>query len=159
MPTTYPTSIDTFTTKTDGVSDVLAEDVNKLQGAVVAIETKLGSGTTIPNAALGSGTANSTTFLRGDRTWASVSDADTLDGQHASAFATASHNHAGSGAGAVGSYGFTVTYQSLPTVGSTYAGQYGLPAGTWRCMAAPGAYLFDGANQGTYYFILWLRIA
>jgi len=69
MPTTYPTSIDTFTTKTDGVSDVLAEDVNKLQGAVVAIETKLGSGTTIPNAALGSGTANSTTFLRGDRTW------------------------------------------------------------------------------------------
>jgi len=78
MPTTYPTSIDTFTTKTDGVSDVLAEDVNKLQGAVVAIETKLGSGSAVPSAALpasslGSGTANSTTFLRGDKTWVSPS--------------------------------------------------------------------------------------
>jgi len=115
--------------------------------------------TSIPTSSLGSGTANTTTFLRGDKTWVTVSDADTLDGQHASAFALASHNHASSSARAVGSYGFTVTYESHPTVGSTYAGQYGLSAGTWRCMATPGAFLFDGSNQGTFYFNLWLRTA
>lgn len=42
----YPTGIDSFTTKVDGVDDVLAEYINDLQDSVVAIENTLGSGTT-----------------------------------------------------------------------------------------------------------------
>jgi hypothetical protein len=40
----FPTSIKSFTTKTDNVTDVLAEHVNSLQDEVVAIETALGVG-------------------------------------------------------------------------------------------------------------------
>jgi hypothetical protein len=43
MPSTYPTTLDSYSTKTDGVDDVMAEDVNNLQDAVVAIETELGT--------------------------------------------------------------------------------------------------------------------
>lgn len=39
----YPASLDSFTTKTDGVDDVLAAHVNSLQTSVVAIETELGT--------------------------------------------------------------------------------------------------------------------
>jgi len=43
MSTNFPdTAIDSFTTKTDNVDDVMAADVNNLQDAVVAIETKVG---------------------------------------------------------------------------------------------------------------------
>lgn len=48
MPTNYPTSIDSYTTKIDGVSDVLAADTNNLQDAIVAIETRVGT-TASPN--------------------------------------------------------------------------------------------------------------
>ncbi len=44
--TVYPTGIDSFTTKVDGVDDVLAEYVNVLQSGIVALETTLGTGTT-----------------------------------------------------------------------------------------------------------------
>jgi hypothetical protein len=43
-PTVFPTSIDSYTLNADGVDDVLAADVNELQSAIVAIETKLGTG-------------------------------------------------------------------------------------------------------------------
>lgn len=43
MATNYPVSLDVFSTKVDGVDDVLAADINKLQDAVLAIQTKLGA--------------------------------------------------------------------------------------------------------------------
>jgi hypothetical protein len=39
---TFPQNIDTFTTKIDGVTDVLASDINSLQASLVATQTKLG---------------------------------------------------------------------------------------------------------------------
>lgn len=42
MPTAYPSSLDSYTTKLDGVSDVLAADINNLQDAVVALQTRVG---------------------------------------------------------------------------------------------------------------------
>ncbi len=57
----YPTAIDAFTTKVDGVTDVLAADTNNLQAAIVSIETKLGiTGSTVP------GTVD---FLLTTQTW------------------------------------------------------------------------------------------
>ena len=44
MSTSYPTGLDSYTTKTDAVDDVLAAHVNNLQDAIVAVETKLGLG-------------------------------------------------------------------------------------------------------------------
>jgi hypothetical protein len=44
-PSVYPGSLDSYTTKTDNVDNVMAVDVNELQSAIVAIETKLGIGT------------------------------------------------------------------------------------------------------------------
>jgi hypothetical protein len=43
MSTDYPGALDSYTTKTDGVDDVLASHINDLQDAVVAIETELGT--------------------------------------------------------------------------------------------------------------------
>lgn len=40
--TLYPTALDTFTDKVDGVDDVLAADFNKLQDAMSAMEVKMG---------------------------------------------------------------------------------------------------------------------
>lgn len=39
----YPGSLDSFTTKVDGVDDVMAAHMNDVQAAVVAIETELGT--------------------------------------------------------------------------------------------------------------------
>ena len=41
-PSVYPGSLDSYTVNTDGIDDVMAVDVNELQSAIVAIETKLG---------------------------------------------------------------------------------------------------------------------
>jgi len=43
MTTNYPGALDTFTTKVDGIDDVMAAHVNELQTDVVAIETELGT--------------------------------------------------------------------------------------------------------------------
>lgn len=42
MATSYPTALDSYTTKVDGVTDVLAADTNNLQDAMVAVQTRLG---------------------------------------------------------------------------------------------------------------------
>lgn len=42
MATVFPSSLDTFTTKVNGVDDVLAADTNNLQDAVTALQAKLG---------------------------------------------------------------------------------------------------------------------
>jgi len=43
MATNYPTNQDTFSTKIDNETDVIAEHVNKLQECVLALEKKLGN--------------------------------------------------------------------------------------------------------------------
>lgn len=43
MATVFPTSLDTFTTKVNGVDDVLAADTNNLQDAVSALQAKVGT--------------------------------------------------------------------------------------------------------------------
>jgi hypothetical protein len=43
MPTSFPGTVDAYTTKIDGVSDVLAADINNLQDAVIAIQTRVGT--------------------------------------------------------------------------------------------------------------------
>lgn len=42
MATVFPASLDSFTTKVNGVDDVLAADTNNLQDAVSALQTKIG---------------------------------------------------------------------------------------------------------------------
>lgn len=56
MPTSYPTALDTFTNKVDGVSDVLAADINNLQDAMVAVQTRLGNAASGANITAGGGT-------------------------------------------------------------------------------------------------------
>lgn len=53
MPTNFPTSLDSYTNKVDGVDTVQAAHVNNLQDAVVAIETKLGNNSQQVNAPAG----------------------------------------------------------------------------------------------------------
>jgi hypothetical protein len=48
MAASFPTTLKTFTTKTDGVDDVQAAHVNDLQDEVAAIEAALGIGFTTP---------------------------------------------------------------------------------------------------------------
>jgi hypothetical protein len=121
--------------------------------------SNLASGT-VGTARLGSGTANSTTFLRGDGTWA-VAGGDPTTAQVLNATAGAS-------AGAVGTYsilglgsgswvglgigntrsGSTLRYWSIG------AGAAGTPSGTWRLVA--------GGQDGCGFApsaSLWLRIS
>jgi len=46
MATNYPTNQDTFSTKIDNETDVIAEHVNKLQDCVLALEKKIGNSLT-----------------------------------------------------------------------------------------------------------------
>lgn len=95
MPINFPTSLDNFTNKIDGVDYPEAVHINDLQDAVEALEEKVGvnssgvtssldykinnlngsnitTGTVAP-ARLGSGTPSTATFLRGDGSWATTS--------------------------------------------------------------------------------------
>ena len=42
MAITFPTTLDSFSTKVDNVDDVQAVDINDLQSAVEALEAKVG---------------------------------------------------------------------------------------------------------------------
>jgi hypothetical protein len=118
--------------------------------------SKITSGT-LSTARLGSGTANSTTFLRGDQTWQTISTSPTT----AQVLAAT----AGASVGAVGTYAMLglVTLADL-TAGSTRAGsdlgyasasgsRFGTPSGTWLLMGR--TINFNGETSTS----VWLRIS
>ena len=131
---------------------------------------------TVAAARLGSGTANSTTFLAGDNSWKTISTTPTT--------AQVLDATAGASVGAVGTYAFLGDIAAVATAaGSTRAGSNlryagiasgagfdafsinngnsvgsgGTPSGTWRAMGRS----YTGTNgEITYYgATLWLRIS
>lgn len=56
MPTSYPGGFDSYTNKVDGFTDVLAGDINNLQDAMVAVQTRLGNTASGANITAGGGT-------------------------------------------------------------------------------------------------------
>ena len=131
--------------------------------------SNLGSGT-VPTARLASGTADSTTYLRGDQTWATVSGGVTsLNGQSGAITNTSLY--------AIGSYVIgrpqnTTTYSPNSTIAgsslyscSTNAayspcgwsnnnGPVFINTGTWRCMSTA-----PGQTNTVGYPGLWVRIS
>ncbi len=79
MSTNYPGSLDTYSDKTDNVDTVYAADVNQPNDAVIAVETKIGTGASTPVAnsiltGTGAGTSGWGTTLDTDGTLAANSD-------------------------------------------------------------------------------------
>jgi hypothetical protein len=125
--------------------------------------SKITSGT-IATARLGSGTASSTTFLRGDNTWQTIETTPTTSQVLAAT--------AGAAVGAVGTYAFLRPENSTQyDAGATLAGSslrysgaltsasgnqrsVGTPSGTWRIFGARGN---NSAND--FSASLWLRIS
>lgn len=108
----------------------------------------------IPTAALGTGTANSTTFLRGDRTFQTIPISATT--------ANVLSAIAGATVGSVGTYGFFRPISlSEPLPGATTSGsnlQWGsVDAGTNRASGSPsGTWMLCGYDNK---FSVWLRIS
>lgn len=155
MSTFYPTGIDTFTTKTDGITDVLASHVNNLQDSVVAIENVVGrsgnynfasSGNytytasaplavTQNNISIVSGSSDSNGFISsGD--WASFDDRQRSAGFYTWASPTSSASIASAGASltTLGSLtapvfdekgGYGLNFQTATTPSGTTAGIQG----------------------------------
>ena len=160
-----PTIID-GTTGIDKVQDgVITND------SITSVEATKLTGT-VPTARLGSGTANDTTFLRGDGSWQTISvTPSTADVLAATA---------GASVGAVGTYAWLQWENNFPataSAGTTTAGSnlrygtaslhrttyssargwyIGTPAGTWRIM---GAFNGNGSSNTGGGHSLWLRIS
>jgi hypothetical protein len=163
----------------DGTANINLPGVNtagnqNTSGSAVSV-----SGTTtaaINTSALGSGTASSSTFLRGDRTFTTLPSSAPTTAQVLAATAGASvgavgtyaflghsavnvvngagSTRAGSGlryAGIRGASAFTANYSAE----RSHSGNGGTPAGTWRCMGRANVDTADGNAGAT----LWLRIS
>lgn len=147
---TTASSATTATSATSATSATNATNATNLTGT---------STTNINSAALGSGTANSTTFLRGDRTWqvvdTTVSTAEALNAT------------AGANAGDVGSYGFFSTQGSgvADSPGFVRGGSdirwasvsnsSGSPSGSWRLLG----YIVAGTAWASGRTSVYLRIS
>ena len=119
--------------------------------------SKITSGT-LATARLGSGTASSTTFLRGDNTWQTIETTPTT-----AQVLTAT---AGASVGAVGTYGlfYNAAFSTL-NPGNTIAGSSlryantwpsafsSAPSGTWRIMG------HTNSNDGAWLISVFLRIS
>ena len=130
--------------------------------------SNLGSGT-VATARLGSGTANSTTFLRGDQTWAAVSGGVTsLNGQtgaitNTDLYAIGSYvngrpqnatNYTANSTLAGSSLYSTTTGNNFdPGAGWGNGGSVLVNTGTWRCMSPAFG------NGSTGYSGIWVRIS
>lgn len=135
---------------------------------------------TVATARLGSGTANNTTFLRGDQTWQTISTTPTTD-----QVLTAT---AGASVGAVGTYALMATNNtSVYGPGATLAGSSllyvgfgtntnwtfdapnrtimgtgvygGTATGTWRCMGHHRGTTSGYGFNAVFGASLWLRIS
>ena len=120
---------------------------------------------TVPTARLASGTASSSTYLRGDQTWASVSSSPTT-AQVLSATAGASLGEVGTYAGLMTTSSFSAgtnitgsnirysslfatSYNQTASIGDNYGSTI---SGTWKAMG------FSTAN-GYYNFTVFLRVS
>lgn len=182
MPTNYPAALDSFTTKVDGVDDVMAADINKLQDAILALQTKLGANGSdvVLRAATGSSDTPDILFQDGSgsevgRIWKDPTQArflcrfgsggtarEILNQANLNYFigATAAH-------GAVGTYAMLTdlvnrtTYQGELRAGGelAFAAADGFvipqqPAGTWKCMG------LSAANASFHpRTTVWVRVA
>ncbi len=178
----YPATLDSFSTKVDGVTDVLAADINNLQTAVVAIETALGTNLAnahdaaqltgdVASARLGTGVADSSKFLRGDKTWQVVSTTPTTAQvtnayKDASALAVGSLailSYASGGADVVAGTAYAGNlYHAYLSAYSGFgaaigaAGMSSAVGGTWRAMNSSSQ---DPGATSDYPIALFLRVA
>jgi hypothetical protein len=167
-----------------GITDLAVADGGTGASTAAGARTNLGTNDasnlttgTVATARLASGTADSTTYLRGDQTWQTISTTPTT--------AQVLSATAGAAAGDVGSYmfaspnplGTAVAFgatragsQLNPTGGwmryDSGAGASSLTAplgstqsGTWRCMGQAGTTPPCGCSFTYYAATLWLRIS
>ena len=118
MPTSFPTTVDTYSTKLDGVSDVLAADTNNLQDAVLALQAKVGVNSSTVTTSVDYKLRN---ILNDVVATPAVGAVGTYAACRTSGEVLPGATIAGS----------SLEYAGVNSVGVTVSGT---PPGTWRCM-------------------------
>lgn len=127
----YPTSLDSFTTKTDNVDDVLAAHVNALQVAVAALEAKLGIDSSAVNTSIDYFLKNSGGAFRTHTHDGSSDDGALLDWDTCWTDAIHDHSSAAEG-GSIGDFksgdwiisSVTTARTGWTNVSTTYTGKF-----------------------------------
>lgn len=133
MPTNFPSSVDSFTTKTDGVSDVLAADTNNLQDAMVAVQNRIGtssSGSVVNTGA--------TQTITGVKTFSA-----------APVFSAGITFSGGASQSGAATFGVSQTWQNLTasrSLNTTYTNSTGGPLLVWVSMDYGDLMLYVGSN-------------